>query len=111
MGMGRQAARRLLRARSPHNGLSDSDGRDVAVACARSYREHMREYAQMSPLEVWYARIDSEDFVSLASKTGVAARARKRIAKARAQNGSELDFPKLAEHGRRPHPHSATARR
>ena len=79
-----------------NNGLSDSDGRDAAVACARSYREHMREYAQMNPLEVWYARIDAEDFISLASKAGMAARARKRIAKARAQSGSELDYPKLA---------------
>jgi len=79
-----------------NNGLSDSDGRDTAVACARSYREHMREYAQMNPLEVWYARIDAEDFLELASKAGIGARARQRIAKARAQSGSELDYPQLA---------------
>ena len=84
----------VLAARS--NGLSDSDGRDAAVACARSYREHMREYAEMSPLEGWYARIGEEDFLSLASKVGVGARARQRVAKAKAQSGSELDYPQLA---------------
>jgi uncharacterized protein (DUF2252 family) len=84
----------VLAARS--NGLSDSNGRDAAVACARSYREHMSEYAQMNPLEVWYARIGEEDFLSLMSKVGVGSRARKRIAKAKAQSGSELDYPKLA---------------
>jgi uncharacterized protein (DUF2252 family) len=84
----------VLAARS--NGLSDSDGRDAAVACARSYREHMREYAEMSPLECWYARIGEEDFLSLASKAGVGARARQRVAKAKAQSGSELDYPQLA---------------
>jgi uncharacterized protein (DUF2252 family) len=84
----------VLAARS--NGLTDSDGRDAAVACARSYREHMREYAEMNPLEVWYARIGEEDFLSLASKAGVAARARRRLAKAKAQSGSELDYPQLA---------------
>jgi uncharacterized protein (DUF2252 family) len=78
------------------NGLSDSGGRDAAVACARSYREHMREYAQMSPLEVWYARIDSEDFLAMVSNAGLKAQARKRIAKAKKQSGSELDYPQLA---------------
>jgi uncharacterized protein (DUF2252 family) len=84
----------VLAARS--NGLSDSNGRDVAVGCARSYRERMREYTQMNPLEIWYARLDEEDFLSLASKSGIGAKARKRIAKAKAQSGSELDYPRLA---------------
>ena len=84
----------VLAARS--NNLSKSDGRDAAISCARSYREHMREYARMSPLEVWYARIDSEDFVALLSNAGLKARVRKRIAKAKARSGSEMDFPQLA---------------
>src|SRR5215475_7161121 len=45
----------VLAARS--NSLSDSDGRDAAIICARSYRKRLREYCEMSPLEVWYARI------------------------------------------------------
>jgi uncharacterized protein DUF2252 len=56
----------------------------------------MREYTQMNPLEVWYAHIDSEDVLSLAAKAGLKARIRQRLAKAKAQSGSELDYPQLA---------------
>ena len=42
----------VLAARS--NGLSDSQGLDCAVSCARKYREHMHEFSKMNPLQVWY---------------------------------------------------------
>ena len=51
----RLAASIVLAARSI--GLSDSKGRDCAVAAARSYREHMREFSRMDPLRVWYTTI------------------------------------------------------
>ena len=70
--------------------------RDAAVSCAQSYREHMREYSEMSPLEVWYARIDSKDILGLAPNAQVRARFGKRIAKAQEQPGSELAYPQLA---------------
>lgn len=82
-----------LAARS--NGLSDSDGRDAAIACARSYREHMREYAEMNPLEVWYARIDGDDILGLVPKA-LRGRIKKRIAKAQSNRASEIDYPELA---------------
>ena len=50
----------------------------------------------MSPLEVWYARIDDQDFLGLVPNARVKARLRKRIAKAQEQPGSELAYPKLA---------------
>lgn len=84
----------VLAARS--QGLSDSDGRDAAVACARSYRERTREYAQMSPLEVWYARITAEDMVDLASSRLLKARIRARVAAATARSSSEVVYPQLA---------------
>ena len=40
----------VLAARS--NGLSDANGRDAAVACARSYRQKMRDFAAMDVLDV-----------------------------------------------------------
>lgn len=76
-------------------GLSDSAGRDCAMAAARSYREHMREFSRMDPLRVWYAHISAGDIIGMVPKSwqkGV----RKRIAKAAEGTGSELDFPKLA---------------
>jgi uncharacterized protein (DUF2252 family) len=89
----RLAASCAVAARSA--GLSDSIGREMAVACAQRYRKHMAEYAEMHPLQVWYARIASEDFISrLPSKT--AQRIQARVDKARAVSGSARDFPKLA---------------
>ena len=78
------------------NGLSDRIGQEVAVACARSYREQMREFADMDVLEIWYARMEAAQLLSMLPKDRKAM-GRRRIAKATARGGSELVFPKLAE--------------
>jgi hypothetical protein len=91
----------VLAARS--NGLSDADGRDAAVACARSYRRKMRDFAAMDVLDVWYARLDDSDFLAMLPEKR-RAMAKKRIAKATAASSSELVFPKLVEQaGGQPH--------
>jgi len=89
----RLAASFVLAARS--NGLSDDDGRDSAVGCARSYRRHLREFSEMDPLQVWYARLTAEDFLGSLPRARQKI-ARSRIAKATERSGSELDFPKMA---------------
>jgi Uncharacterized protein conserved in bacteria (DUF2252) len=76
-------------------GLSDPKGRDCAMAAARSYREHLRDFSRMDPLRVWYSSISPDDFISTLPKS-VQKTARKRIDKAASGSGSELDFPKLA---------------
>jgi hypothetical protein len=76
-------------------GLSDPKGRDCAMAAARSYREHLRDFSRMDPLRVWYSSISPDDFISTVPKS-VQKTARKRIDKAASGSGSELDFPKLA---------------
>ena len=80
------------------NGLSDADGRDAAVACARSYRRKMRDFATMDVLDIWYARLDDSDFLAMLPQDRKAVLS-KRIAKATAASSSELVFPKLAEKG------------
>ncbi|HXK21274.1 MAG TPA: DUF2252 domain-containing protein [Myxococcota bacterium] len=88
----------VLAARS--QGLKESDGQEAAVACARSYRTRMREYSEMSPLAIWYAGIDLQDLIGLATRRfakEVRARLEKRQAKATAVRGSELVYPQLAE--------------
>jgi len=90
----RLAASFVLAARSL--GLNDGKGRDAAVASVRSYREHMREFAEMHPLELWYSRIDQNDFLATLPK-GLKASVAKRLRKAAKHNGSEMDFPKLAD--------------
>ena len=46
-----------------HLRLSDNESARAAIAAARSYREHMTDYASMRALEVWYDRIDLERFL------------------------------------------------
>src|SRR4029077_20004100 len=81
------------------NGLRDVDGRDAAVACARSYRRKMRDFAAMNLLNIWYGRIDHNDILAMLPKK-YKAMLRKRIAKATVATSSELVFPKLVEHTR-----------
>jgi len=78
------------------NGLTDANGRDAAVACARSYRRKMRDFAGMDVLDVWYARLDDSDFLAMLPQDRKAV-VKKRIAKATAASSSELVFPKLVE--------------
>jgi uncharacterized protein (DUF2252 family) len=78
------------------NGLSDENGRAAAVACARSYRRKMRDFAAMDVLDVWYARLDDSDFLTMLPQDRKAV-LKKRIAKATAASSSELVFPKLVE--------------
>jgi uncharacterized protein (DUF2252 family) len=68
------------------NDLRDGDCEAAAMACARAYREHLREYSRMGPLEVWYSRLDMESIIALApdvkskeSRRQLAERARARI--------------------------------
>ncbi|MCX5496389.1 DUF2252 domain-containing protein [Kaistia dalseonensis] len=76
-------------------GLTDEQGRDSAIACARSYRKRLRGFAAMHPLQVWYARVSADDLLE-GVPPGARAGVQRRIDKASAQSGSEVDFPKLA---------------
>lgn len=91
----RLAASFFLACRS--NGLSEDDARDSALACARSYREHMAEFSQMRALDVWYAALDAEEFITRLKNAETARRFRKRLAKARQRSVVEHDFPSLTE--------------
>jgi hypothetical protein len=73
--------------------LSDARGRDCAVSCARMYREQMRKFSRMDPLQIWYAETSATDFIESLPKA-LQKNVTKRIQKAAA--GSEFDFPKLA---------------
>jgi len=90
----RLAASFVLAARS--NGFSDRTGRNAAETCAHSYRQGMHEFASMSVLDVWYARLDDKQFLAMVPKQRREFIS-KRIAKATAQSSSELVFPKLVD--------------
>jgi hypothetical protein len=78
------------------NGYSDDIACDTTVACVRSYRKGIREFAQLDPLTVWYAKYSVEDFLRPLPSTE-RARVAKRVAKVSAMRGSDIDYPKLVE--------------
>jgi hypothetical protein len=77
-------------------GLADDVGREVAMVCARSYRERIREYAHMHPLDVWYARVTEADFVSTLP-AALRKQVQTRIERAAKRSNSAAEFPKLTD--------------
>ncbi|HXN98637.1 MAG TPA: DUF2252 domain-containing protein [Candidatus Acidoferrales bacterium] len=77
-------------------GLSAGRCEDSVHTMAKSYRDHMREYAHMRNLEVWYSRMDAEVFIKEA-KTAFAKKRWKQVEdKARLQTAEHI-FPKIAD--------------
>ena len=79
------------------NGLSESVAKDAVRSCARSYRERMAEFSEMTTLELWYFAVEAEALISSVEDVTIRRRAIKRLAKARASSTSEGVFPKLVD--------------
>lgn len=77
-------------------GGSDSAARDVAEACARSFRTRLRAFSETDVLDIWYARVDDTDAERMLPEDRRAA-FRKRVTAASGRASSELVFPKLVE--------------
>jgi uncharacterized protein (DUF2252 family) len=75
--------------------LADADSRKAAQECVRAYRVHLREYSRMSPLEVWYTRLDAATLVALAPDEK-SKKMRQQIADKARQRVVENLFPKIA---------------
>ena len=76
------------------NKLSDADARDAAQTCGRAYREALRDYSRMSPLEVWYAHLDVEALIASAPDEK-AKKIRQDFATKARQRVIENLFPKI----------------
>jgi len=79
------------------NGLSESDAKDAALTCVKSYREHMAEFYKMAVLDLWYFAFDSDMLIATIKDPALRRRAIKRLAKARESSTSEGIFPKLVD--------------
>jgi uncharacterized protein (DUF2252 family) len=79
------------------NGLSESEGSDAVLTCVRSYREHMAEFSDMKPLDLWYSALEAETMIASITDATIRRRAIKRLAKAREDSTSEGLFPKLVD--------------
>ncbi len=78
------------------NGISDRRLKEVVSTCARSYREHMREFSELSPLEVWYSRVSAEDLIEDAPDAEAKSHHQQMAAKARTRLGEHM-FPKITQ--------------
>jgi uncharacterized protein (DUF2252 family) len=76
------------------NDLTEEESKSVAITSVRAYREHLREYSKMSPLEVWYTRLDIQDIIAMAPDEG-AKKEREQMAKKARQRVIEYLFPKI----------------
>lgn len=74
--------------------LTDDESEEAAIECARAYREHLREYCQMSPLEVWYNHLDMESLIEMAPDAKARKRRQEIAQKARGRVIDNL-FPKI----------------
>jgi uncharacterized protein (DUF2252 family) len=77
------------------NGHFDTKARDAAVACVRAYREHLRDYSKMSPLEVWYDHLDERALIAMAPDAETRKRRKETTARARQRIGEYL-LPKIS---------------
>ena len=77
-------------------GLRERHCNDTARAVAESYREHMREYAEMRALDVWYSRLDAEILVERA-KTDRSRERWQQAEKEALLETAEHAFPQIAQ--------------
>src|SRR6185312_3750455 len=61
----RMAASFTIAARN--NGFTNADARAATLSSVRTYREAMTEFAEMSTMDVWYARLSAAELMSVVS--------------------------------------------
>ncbi|SAK80111.1 hypothetical protein AWB76_05396 [Caballeronia temeraria] len=79
-----------------HLGHSDLAADEFAYVAARSYQTHLREYAEMSVLDLWYERISFERMYETVQNDEVRRRIKRGIERA-SRRTHETMLPKLAE--------------
>jgi uncharacterized protein (DUF2252 family) len=77
------------------NQLTDRRAQAAAVECVRAYRVRLREYSEMSPLEVWYDRLDAQTIIDMASNAKIRKFREQIVAQAQQRIGDYL-YPKIA---------------
>ncbi|MFE6967345.1 DUF2252 domain-containing protein [Agromyces sp. NPDC057679] len=77
-------------------GIDDHGAESVAVACAAAYRRRIAELATMTPLEVWYDRIDLATLIDTAPDKKTKKRRKELRRRARRRVAEHL-FPKLVD--------------
>ena len=76
--------------------LTDNDARAAAMECVRAYREGLLEFSNMSPLEVWYDRLDAQTIIDMTPNAKIRKVREQIIAKAKQRVGDYL-YPKISD--------------
>jgi uncharacterized protein (DUF2252 family) len=71
-------------------GLGEGRCKDAVYKMARSYREQMHRHARMHPLDVWYSRIDADEFVKEAKTAATKKRWEQVEAEARKETSEQI---------------------
>jgi uncharacterized protein (DUF2252 family) len=79
-----------------HIKASAKSSQEAALSAVRSYREHMGEYAQMSPLGVWYSCIDARVLREFSEGSGHRQRVEQQVEKALTRTSAQA-LPKWSE--------------
>ena len=77
------------------NHLTDKQAQAAAVECVRAYRVRLRECSKMSPLEVWYDRLDAQTIIEMAPNAKLRKFRTKLVAQAQQRIGDYL-YPKIS---------------
>jgi uncharacterized protein (DUF2252 family) len=77
------------------NRHSDKEARAIAVECVRAYRERLRKLSKLSPLEIWYDRMDAETIIAMAPNAKVKKNREQLLAKAKLRVGEYL-YPTIS---------------
>jgi uncharacterized protein (DUF2252 family) len=77
------------------NHLTDKEAEASAAECVRAYRERLRECSKLSPLEVWYDRLDAQTIVDMAPNAKIKKSREQLIEKAKTRVGDYL-YPTIS---------------
>ena len=77
------------------NGVTDKQAQDAAIECVRAYRVRVQECSQMSPLDIWYDRLDAQMIIDMAPDAKIAKRRKDIAAQARQRIGDHL-YPRIS---------------
>ncbi len=81
-----------------HNGFRAGQSRAAVLSMTRSYREQMARFAAMTALDVWYERLNVQDWLDRFPGGTIREQAREQVRKA-SRGLAEHDLPNLIDAG------------
>ena len=76
--------------------LTDKQAQAAAIESVRAYRQRLREFSKMSPLDVWYDRLDARTIIDMAPNAKIREFREEFVAKAE-QRIADYLYPKISE--------------